>query len=128
MAEHINGNDRSGDTTPTYPRSVSSGERIRSDDELLRYSPKKNKSTSYASWRARERLSALSASYIIDPVSNRVAGHCTADEHIDTVLTQIVSQIIVPSAKVCVVCISDDMSRDSSMVGGLFVVRPSATF
>ncbi|KAK3687115.1 hypothetical protein LTR37_019145 [Vermiconidia calcicola] len=33
MAEHTNGNDKSADTTPTYPRSMSSGERIRSDDE-----------------------------------------------------------------------------------------------
>ncbi|KAK3716478.1 hypothetical protein LTR37_006374 [Vermiconidia calcicola] len=97
MAEHISGNDRSGDTVSAFAAMT-------------------------------RRPSALSASYIIDPVSNRVAGHGTADEHIDTVLTQIVSQIVAPDAKVYVVCISENMSRDSSMVGGLFVVRPSATF
>ncbi|KAK3700376.1 hypothetical protein LTR37_015987 [Vermiconidia calcicola] len=77
----------------------------------LLYSPKKNKSMSYASWRARERPTALSASYVIDPISNRVAGHGTADEHIDTVLTHVVSNIVAPDAKLYVVCVSDGAER-----------------
>ncbi|KAK3695923.1 hypothetical protein LTR37_018278 [Vermiconidia calcicola] len=77
----------------------------------LLYSPKKNKSMTYASWRARERPTALSASYVIDPISNRVAGHGTADEHIDTVLTHVVSNIVGPDAKLYVVCVSDGAER-----------------
>lgn len=77
----------------------------------LLFSHLENKCMTWATWNARTRSTALSKSFQVHNVINRIRGHTNADEHVATVFDNVLPQLVNRAARVHVVAITDGAER-----------------
>lgn len=84
----------------------------------LVFSNFENKNMSERSWIAAPRKHALAAPKQIHAVHNRITGHTKPEEHINTVLTHILPELLPKAARVWLISVGDGTENLIKYMGG----------
>lgn len=90
-----------GVTLPRVPGVI-----ILNPGQLL-YSPKLNECMTQATWMARPKFSGIGSNYKVVEEHNRIPGHTTPYEHVDTMFEHVIPQLVGNAKRFWIIGIAD---------------------